>query len=671
MPIRLTLRMQFGPHQDAAAVAGQLTTAFAANRADELMAFAYAEEMNDGHDELPRVREWLAHIRAYAAPLRARGIELSLNPWHTLLHADRGRRLKPSQRWQTMVDPRGRAATAVVCPLDPAWRAYIDEVIALFAAERFRVVWLDDDIRLHNHAPLEWGGCFCPLHLAEFARRTGASPTREELVAACLAPGEPHAWRGQWMDMWESTHLAMIARWRDLLAPGGTRLGLMSSSMDSHTTEGRRWADWWRALAGDRPAVHRPHFWGYGDWMGWDLPGAIAALEQNRDVQESSPGGGAALESGPEIECFPYGRWVKSLRQLGAHCAIGVVGGGNALNVSVHDFSGNDPGDEPERDAWLGAARPALDHLAEAFPRSMRAMGVGLPWREDAGRRVRLPPDTTRWGALGTATRPWSTWLGAIGVPFATRAMPVNALTGDHAWAYDDAEIERWLAGGLLLDNRAAEVLVERGFGALLGVRSLRRIDQDSVCYAMERCLDPAFALRVGADININLGGAHSGWLLQAELASEAHVISDLRDPRGQTVGHGQWLFENARGGRVAVVPWSARTSGGAPPMYAQRAAQLSATIAWLDRGRTVGRVTGGPWLVPSVRSDGKVWATAVWNASPDDITRLEVTLPAAAPAPTSAMLIDADGAMHRATLEGKSVRLPRPMRQWEMVLVR
>jgi leucyl/phenylalanyl-tRNA--protein transferase len=45
------------------------------------------------------------------------------------------------------VDWRGRTAEAVICPLDPGWRAYYEEAMRIFSGEEFRVIWIDDDIR--------------------------------------------------------------------------------------------------------------------------------------------------------------------------------------------------------------------------------------------------------------------------------------------------------------------------------------------------------------------------------------------------------------------------------------------------------------------------------------------------------------------------------------------
>jgi hypothetical protein len=695
MPSHFTLRMQFGPHQDAEEVARQLLKLVRTAPVDEVMVFFFAEDLNNGHETLDEIKEWIERTRPWRKALADAGVTLSLNQWHTMLHGDRFRTLKPDQKWQPMVDPFGKAASACVCPLDPGWRMYYEETMRLYAKEGFRVIWIDDDIRFHNHLPLTWGGCFCPLHVSEFNQRAaakgdaaGAKATREEIVAKCLAPGEPHPWRAMWLDMWQETHLEMIARWRDIAEAGGSKLGLMSSNPDVHAAEGRRWEDWWTAFGakmGSGPfclkdpqgaraddarrktdltpsssAMHRPHFWGYNDALGSALPGYIAMLDQNRRVQ--TPG----MESGPEIECHPYGRWNKSFRQTGAQMALAHILGSSNLNISLYDFMGNWPDDEPERADFLRQWRPALDWLADQFPMTLKAVGVGLPWSEDMGRKVRTD-GSGQWGSLTCKTRGWANWLGSAGHAFAMAAQPaVNAIGGSVAWAFSDAELREWLAKGMLLDGVAASVLVERGLGELIGMKTGRFITQKDRLYSIEHCLDAAFSLRVGAQMGANWP-EHIQRMYQGDLLSGARVVSDLRGPKQNVVGHGLTLFENGLGGCVAIVPWDAQSD---LAMNIQRAAQLTKTLAWLSRGVSLGSASGAPWLVPQFLTDGRAWRGVVWNASPDAVGQFTITPPADTPPIRTATHIDARGHMRSATVSGDTVVVNEPMGQWEMVVV-
>ncbi|NLF38394.1 hypothetical protein GX586_03050 [bacterium] len=662
MPSHFTLRMQFGPHEDPKDITRQLDQLVRAAPVDEIMLFCFAEEQNDGHDTLERVKLWLDRSRPYRDALWRAGVQVSLNPWHSMLHCDRGRSLKPGQEWQRMVDPTGREARAVVCPLDPAWQEYYRAVLGLFARERFRVVWIDDDIRYHNHGPLEWGGCFCPLHVAAFNERNGTNASREELVHACLASGAPHPWRAQWFDFWQETICALLDEWRGIIEGGGAKMGLMSSAMESHAAEGRRWAQWWQAFGGGNPPVHRPHFWGYSDAMGSMLIHGIASLDQNRSIQP------AELESGPEIENFTYGQWNKSFRQTFAQMAVAHILGSTNLNISLYDFMGNRPDDEPERAAFLTRVRPAMDWLADMFPMTMRSVGAGVPWSEEMGRTMRTPRGST-WFELTCPPRGWAYWLGAAGIAFSARAQQaVNALAGPLAWSFPDEQINEWLAAGLLLDGPAAEILVKRGFGAMIGVEAARQVLQEEVLYSMEHCLDPRFALRVGAQMSVN-DRPHTRALLQGALAGGAVMLTDLRDPLQRVVGHGAFIFENRLGGRVAVVPWNA-SAGATPEMNVHRAAQLRRVVQWLARGGSVGWAEGGAWLVPQFLTDGSAWRAAVWNAGPDEIGTFTVHLPDGMPRLRMGWHCTPAGTREPAAIDGGVIRTVRPVHQWDVVVL-
>lgn len=655
----LTLRLQFSPRQDPAEISAQLLQLVDSAPVDEVMFFYFGEEQNNGHESLEHIQEWIDASRPYRAALTARGIAVSLNPWHTLLHSDSGRRLKDGQNWQTMVDADGQSAQAVVCPLDADWQAYYLETLKLYAREDFRVVWIDDDIRYHNHAPLNWGGCFCPQHVAEFNRRAGTNASRDEIVRACLAAGEPHPWRGIWLDMWQETQLEFLAKCRVTLEAGGVQMGLMSSLMEAHSAEGRRWGDWWKTFSGENVPVHRPHFWGYSDAPGAHLIFGIAHLDQNRSIQP------AEIESGPEIENFPYGRWNKSYRQTFAQMALALTLGASNLNVSLFDFMGNRLADDPTRADFLKRTRPSLEFLAETFPPTLQSAGVGLPWSQNLARRIHLP-ENANWRDLQVHSRGWAYWLGAAGIAFSAHEQEsVNALAGESAWGLDDDQIERLLSQGLLLDGVAAYILAQRGFGAEMGIRSARMVTQNELLYSIE-C--SATSMSRYPQISVN-NKPHTRHLLQAALAPAAQLVSRLLDPRQNPVGHGAFTFENSLSGRVAVVPWDASVSE-TPMMDTYRAEQLRTIIRWLARDAETGSVSGGAWLIPQFLKDGKIWRGVIWNASPDEIESFQIHCPQGMPEIQSAFHLLPSGERLPVSISGNRFQLSNPMYQWEFVVI-
>jgi hypothetical protein len=160
-------------------------------RVDDVMVFVNVEEINTGHLSAEEQETWLSLLGRIQPLLQERGVTLSVNHWHSLMHADLGKRFRRDQPFRAMVDPDGKAANLCVCPLDEHWRAYIAEVYAKYAKLSPDTVWVEDDFRYHNHDPLLWGGCFCAEHMRRFSERAGRELSREEFIKKLLAPGEP------------------------------------------------------------------------------------------------------------------------------------------------------------------------------------------------------------------------------------------------------------------------------------------------------------------------------------------------------------------------------------------------------------------------------------------------------------------------------------------------
>lgn len=660
-----TLRTQFCPWQDIEAVSATLLRLVREAPVDEIMFFAFAEELNNGHETLEEIEKWLAFLR----PLRLRLVEkkvlVSFNPWHTLLHTDRGRKLKADQPWQTMVDPNGKSADAVVCPLDPTWREYMKAAMRLYAKEGFYRVWIDDDIRFHAHGDLDWGGCFCPNHVDLFNRLNGTSASREEIVAKCLAAGTPHPWRELWMDMWEDAQLKMLGEWREIVASEGGTIGLMSSSIEGHAAEGRRWDRWWKTLKEKKPIPHRPHFWSYSSALGDRLPTFISRLDQNRAVQTED------VSSEPEIECFPYGEWNKSYREIGAQMALAQIFGSDALNISLFDFMGNLDAEVYRANAdFLRRQRPVRDMLADLFPKTLRSSGVGVLWTPEIGRKTRLAANDAdkTWRALQYPVAGWANWLGASGYSWSmNKGMSVNALSGKNAWGFSDAEIMDFLDGGrgLLLDGEAAYILTERGFGKQIGVIHGRLVTQQEVLYSMEVNVDDQAPFRETARVSINKK-AYAEPLLLGTYDAAARVISEIRGPDDRRIGPGATLFANSLGGKIAIVPWQA---GASVHMCAGRYAQMKKIMEWLDPTRAVGHVAGGPGLTPQFLTDGTSWRGVVWNAGPDEINAIDTRPPAAMPIPKQGFLVNGAAEITPFGFSVPRLQLPIPLRQWEFIV--
>ena len=170
--------------------------------------------------------------------------------------------------------------------------------------------------------PVAWG-CFCPLHLAEMARRTGKYLSREELVDRILtAEPQPTEERTQWLKLCGDSFVEaarIIAEAVNESSPK-THMGLMCADPDVHAAEGRRWLDMVDALSvSDRQPVLRPSYGPYSDNVYRDVAREICSLRKLQLLL------GSKMRFTPELEVGPGTRFSKSVRLTRLHIALSML----------------------------------------------------------------------------------------------------------------------------------------------------------------------------------------------------------------------------------------------------------------------------------------------------------------------------------------------------------
>jgi hypothetical protein len=572
------LRFQVLPGPGVPDAAARVADFCGANGIGEVVLITNAEEhfTGVGADE----DRWFDAVAVAAPVLRAAGLAVSLNPWTTTGHADRGRRDR--RGFAPMVSPLGEVAAAQASFACPRWRSWLAAHYGRYAALGLRVLWLEDDFRFHNHDPLTWGGGFEPPMLERFAALAGERVGRAELVAAITAPGRPHPWRALLARTWFEAQLEAVDAVREAVA-GRAALGLMSSTLGVASVEGR---DWRRLLAALGPgAVHRPHYAPYGDAVGRELAWSVAMLELQRPLR---PGG---VEVAPEVENYPFTAWSKSDTQTWSEMVACALSGADGLLLDVVPFTAGSPERFPAVGALLRDSRPALEFCAGPA----ETVGVGIPWYGDTAQHVH--GDGTLDALALDATRA-ARHLLTNGVPIRAGAAPATAVFGQLARAIPDADLPALLAGGLLLDGTAAAILADRG--ADLGVTVHEVADRASALYSVAEG-------RGRTSVNQQPALAR----LQAGPAAE--VLSTVRTADGEYWGDALVLAETPQGGRVAVL---AATAPEELPGSDEHQADLHAAVAHLDPG--VPLVTGGPHLIPHAALVGGRLRVAVANGSAD-----------------------------------------------------
>ena len=261
------------------------------HKIEEVVLFFAGEEWNNGLLSRKEEDIWFDTVSKVKKILENKGLTVSLNPWMTVLHCDRGRKFPSDRNFKPMVSPYGEVSKAVASFADEKWQEYIYNLYGRFAELGFNTIWIEDDFRYHNHAPLIWGGGFEKEMIEKFCKKIGNNVSREEIFKNLLIPGRPHLWRKKWMKVWREVQLEVAKGIRDVVEKCSnrkTKIGLMSSHPSIHSIEGRKWIELFNTLAINNKVVHRPHFATYSEDIGKNKVYSIMMLDIQKKLRHIS-----------------------------------------------------------------------------------------------------------------------------------------------------------------------------------------------------------------------------------------------------------------------------------------------------------------------------------------------------------------------------------------------
>jgi hypothetical protein len=122
-----------------------------------------------------------------AEKFRAAGLRVSLQISNTIGHGqymsakDCGGLVYDGSAVEHMAGPDGKTADYCFCWNGENFRQYVIAELKEYAKIKPYCVWIDDDLRATNHAPLNQG-CFCDSCIEKFNRNYNCNFTREKLV---------------------------------------------------------------------------------------------------------------------------------------------------------------------------------------------------------------------------------------------------------------------------------------------------------------------------------------------------------------------------------------------------------------------------------------------------------------------------------------------------------
>lgn len=574
--MRATISLRIGtPYWRDAAWRKRLLAALRAYREtiEEVALFTSAT-----HPPLPlaTVRELAAEAAEILPEFRAAGLSAGINHLATIGHLNENLAHSLNEPWTRLTDIDGAVEEGNYCPNDPEFRQYVHDSYVALARAQPDFIWVDDDVRLQGHGKVIHA-CFCDRCLALFSAESGHSWTREELreVFGSGTPAERLAMRKLWLAHNRRTMRELLAHIRaavDAVDPT-LPVGLMTGE---NFYSGCAYDEWARTLAGAQgtSVMWRPGGGFYTD--DWTAGLLCKAHSIGRQVA-TLPAVVVDIQS--EIENFPYQRLKKAASTLALEVAAYIGAGCTGAALNCIGFVDADPEREylPYFDA-VRDCRAFLDRAVAAFGRSPAA-GVWQALDRDEYATVHADGDWT--AAYGwhspTALVEWA----EIGLPpaYGREGAAMTVLSGDSCLAFSREELGDLLAGGVLLDGPALRRLAALGFAEDIGFEVVGVREDDTI---EQFTADPLNGPLAGAqrDCRQSFKGWSQPAYLLRPLSPTARVLAEGVDYGGASHGAVLGIFENARGGRVAVCgyfPWSYLQT------YA-KTLQMKTLCRWLSR---------------------------------------------------------------------------------------
>lgn len=421
------------------------------------LASSYGFPKQEDHKKLA------AQLMETAERFRSAGVRVSLQISNTIGHGqymssrDCTGLIYEGSPVEHMTGPDGTRAEYCFCWNGAHFREYVLAELREYAKLKPYCVWVDDDLRANNHAPVNFG-CFCDDCMARFNRLYGSSFTREELVNE-LTCGET---------VWRERYTAFV---RDGLHDFTLQMAKVIHSVSPESRMGYQYCS-------------------NGAYTGYDYSFIFDAMRDGTGhAPLSRPGGGAYDDKNPgsfidkmwfmnwanyrlpeyvndirpEIENLPDVKFGKSIAGTAFETSLYFAGGATAMSYALlmndyepMEWHGEMLGEfAKHRKYW-----EALSEINLATTQAgIKIANTKFNWR------YRLPDNKTAF-YYNTEPEAHPSELLRCGVPlcFGNEINPVYYLTAETAKRLSAEEIEELLCSPVLTDGRTLAVLSGRGY---------------------------------------------------------------------------------------------------------------------------------------------------------------------------------------------------------------
>jgi hypothetical protein len=601
---------------------------------DEVMFFINCEELNQGHLTLDETEPWMRVIERGKELLEPLGIRTSINPWTTMLHTDRGRKLKEGQDFRLMIDPYGNMASAVACPLCTNWQEYISEMYSYYATLKPNVIWVEDDFRLHNHSPLIWGGCFCDHHMEEYLRfvqqlgikEKGEKLTREEFVKGIYQVGEVHPYRKIWLDVSRQTmiNLANLLGNAVHKVSPTTKVGLMSSGPSVHCAEGRDWDAIFKGFSGNTPPVSRPHLPSYNEVTPQNYILGFSAV--SRMTKEFLP---QNTEVYPELESFQHTRFSKSKAFTSFQIETSTLIDSKGITFNIFDMMGNGVLLTEGYQYALADTKAFVNKLTELGLDTSKQEGVKIPICQESSYTLRTKRGNSM-DELYPREEFWAQLLSAYGVAntYTCERKHLNsivAVSGQYFRNLSYEELRDLFSNNyVIMEGEAAYTLWDMGYGHLAGIIDIQWHKAHSGVQSYEETCNGEIYSGIRNSRMSSQGSIGPYLAIKYNIDKYLNKITEVKNAEGDIVGPGMANYNN----KIFILPYCASEGGFGAYLNTTRQEIIQSLISKMEGSIRPTIVLDAPYvsIYDYAFEDKRV--LVVVNASGDNLDEVKISLP-------------------------------------------
>ena len=473
-PFENSLRIQITPDEYAAERIQGLVLHCKKYGFTNVIFLTTGEEFFLGHVSVEEIKPWVEVVKSAAEKLRENGISVSLHHWIGIGHLDRGVGLKPGQNFTTMVDFNGKQSQSVACPLDENWQQHFSTLLTYLIKEiKPDYYWVEDDFRLHNHAPLEWGGCFCEKHIERFNQLLGTSYSRAEFCKKAFQKGEPTKEREAWLTISRKTMLDYASLIYKIIksANPATNIALMTSFPEEHCLEARDWTQLFEIFSGGKEKLNRIHLPGYFERSGKDYMYDFNAISMA--IRAFSPKDTKIL---PELENGSINPFRKNARYLAFQLESAIPLCLSGMTYNVYDPVANGVVEEFGFAQAVQKLTPYMQAVMDTGADYFDLQGVVIPIDETIVYKKKIDRNfyDLRTNLFNTAA-----YASAMGLSYRySKDKSFNGETvflfGDAVYIFTDEELKALFANNnVVVDGGATLLLKERNLLSLIGAKDV------------------------------------------------------------------------------------------------------------------------------------------------------------------------------------------------------